>query len=48
MTEIRKCTCKHSYQDTKYGKNNRVFNIKPSKPGTFESRCTVCGKEHKS
>lgn len=42
MTTIKKCTCKdHEYQDEKYGKGNRVFNI--TKLGKW--RCTVCGKE---
>lgn len=39
---VKKCTCKHEYQDKKYGKNNRVFNV------TVKGyRCTVCGKDEK-
>lgn len=42
-------TCKSGpaaeYQDEKYGKGNRVFNLcaKGEKSGQ-EARCTVCGK----
>ncbi len=39
-TVIKSCTCKHEYQDTKYGKGMRVKN---SMHGGY--RCTVCGKE---
>ncbi len=37
---IKKCDCKHEYQDKKYGKNRRVHNhcVKAAK-----WRCTVCG-----
>ena len=41
-TKIMKCTCKHEYQDKKYGKQNRVFNQKVK---ANEYRCTVCSKE---
>jgi hypothetical protein len=42
MTKIKKCECKHDYQDKKYGKGNRVMN------STVDGwRCTVCGKEKK-
>lgn len=45
MTIIKACTCKSSYQDTKYGKDLRVMNAAPkAKGGKF--RCTVCGREH--
>lgn len=42
-TKIGFCTCKHDYQDEKYGKGKRVLNfkIKPNEGW----RCTVCGKE---
>ncbi len=43
---IYKCTCKHEYQDEKYGKGNRVFNfaVKAKEIGGSEGwRCTVCG-----
>ena len=38
---IKKCVCKHEYQDSQYGAGNRVVNeLKAS-----GYRCTVCGKE---
>jgi len=37
---IKKCTCKHEFQDKKYGKGMRVFN-----KGKEVWRCTVCRKE---
>ena len=41
-----KCeNCKpHEFQDTKYGKNVRVFNSAGSKE-TLKWRCTCCGNE---
>ena len=42
---IKKCDCKHEYQDKRYGKNNRVHNELAKKPNsTAEYRCTVCGR----
>ncbi len=44
MGKILKCSCKHEYQDKKYGKGNRVHNALASKSGRLqEYRCTVCG-----
>lgn len=40
-TKVISCTCKHEYQDKKYGAGNRVMN--PYKGGY---RCTVCGRSH--
>jgi hypothetical protein len=37
-TVIKTCTCKHNFQDVKYGKTNRVHNI-----GKKKTTCTVCG-----
>ena len=37
---ISQCTCKSEYQDSKYGKGNRIYN--PIKKG---GRCTICLKE---
>lgn len=37
---IKKCLCKHEYQDKEHGKGKRVFN----KMATGNYRCTVCGK----
>lgn len=45
MIKVIKCTCKHEYQDEKYGKGNRVANSMKSTSAT-KFRCTVCGKEH--
>lgn len=41
---IAKCTCKHEYQDAKYGNRQRVKN---TCEGKYNLRCTVCGKEDK-
>lgn len=38
-TMIRDCTCEHAYQDSKHGKNKRVFNA-----GMKSYACTVCSK----
>ena len=38
---IKKCNCKHEYQDSKYGKQKRVHN----KTSNDKFRCTVCGEE---
>ena len=38
---IKDCTCKHKYQDARYGKNKRVHNETEKKT----QRCTVCEKE---
>ena len=40
MSKITTCTCKHEFQDKKYGENKRVMN----KTGKGY-RCTVCGKD---
>ena len=37
---IKNCTCKHPFQDKRYGKGRRVHN-EAGKQGS--SRCTVCG-----
>jgi hypothetical protein len=41
---IKKCTCKHEYQDEKYGKGLRVHNecVSIRTNGKAWS-CTVCG-----
>ena len=36
---ILKCSCKHAYQDKRYGPGKRVHN----KCRTGKYRCTVCG-----
>jgi len=47
---ILSCTCKHQFQDEKYGKQNRVMC--PTMKGYDQTaksyttfRCTVCSKE---
>ncbi len=40
MTKILKCTCKHDFQDKRYGKGKRVFNVSTK---NNDYRCTVCG-----
>ena len=46
MTKIMKCTCNHSYQDTKHGKKRRVFNMGAKVvEGVFKWYCSVCGNE---
>lgn len=37
---IKRCDCKHAFQDSKYGSQMRVHTI-----GQKVFRCTVCGKE---
>jgi len=41
---ILTCTCKHAYQDTRYGANQRVHNWAPKSTATGGWRCVVCGK----
>lgn len=48
MTEIRRCTCTHQYQDEKYGKGNRVCVCNVAKTKGSDGKrfvCTVCGKD---
>lgn len=44
-TVIITCKCDSNYQDTVYGINKRLANIKGDKPDASIARCTVCGKE---
>lgn len=47
MTRPLKCTCKHEYQDERYGKGIRLHNrIKMGTPANGW-RCTVCGNVKK-
>lgn len=41
-TTISTCNCKSEFQDSKYGKYNRIFNLDQS--GT-KGTCTVCGSK---
>jgi len=43
-TKIMKCTCKHSFQDNRYGAGNRVFN-QSVRDRAIKYRCTVCSAE---
>lgn len=44
--EIKNCTCKHEYQDQKYGKDKRQCNLTSKGKISPIYRCTVCSKEH--
>lgn len=39
---VKKCNCESAFQDSVYGKGNRICN-ETAKVGKV--RCTVCGKE---
>ena len=42
---IKKCDCKHEFQDKEYGKGNRMHNPIIKKQGVPQQyRCTVCEK----
>ena len=41
-SKIKSCSCKHEYQDAKYGRGKRVMNETADKPKP-KYRCTVCG-----
>lgn len=47
MTKEMQCTCKHDFQDQKYGKGIRLFNERMAGTKTNGWRCTVCGREIK-
>lgn len=41
---IKQCTCKHEFQDKRFGKNMRVHNgMGKGGTGTEGWKCTVCG-----
>lgn len=42
---IKKCTCKHEFQDEKYGKGYRVHNPINNEANINNWRCTVCKQE---
>lgn len=42
---IKKCSCKHDFQDSEYGLNMRVMN---SCKGSTDVRCTVCNSVTKA
>ena len=41
---IKPYTCKHEFQDKRYGQGQRVFNLCIN-PKDGNARCTVCGKK---
>jgi hypothetical protein len=43
-TEVKKCNCKHEFQDKTYGTGMRVFNLDFKK---INGTCTVCGTKVK-
>jgi hypothetical protein len=45
---IRPCTCKHEFQDERYGKGNRVHTERTKvSAGERVLTCTVCRSEKK-
>jgi hypothetical protein len=40
---IMRCTCKHEYQDKRYGEGKRVHNLAVKAEAW---RCTVCGAKN--
>ena len=44
---VLRCTCKHSFQDERYGDSMRLHNEekKGAKATSTKYRCTVCGHE---
>lgn len=38
-TVLRRCKCEHAFQDSRYGKGMRVFNLSQK---SSRVRCTVC------
>jgi hypothetical protein len=41
-TVIMRCTCKHAFQDQRYGAQMRVHNVMAGKTTTVRARCTIC------
>ncbi len=42
--KVKPCICENQYQDSKYGKNQRVMNQTKKQDGKVY-RCTACGRE---
>lgn len=42
-TTVRKCNCDQAYQDSKYGKGNRIMNAGDGSKATTTYKCTSCG-----
>ena len=45
LTKVKTCTCRHEWQDGRYGKGMRVHNECKLSSGTLGWRCTVCSRE---
>lgn len=43
-TKVLRCTCKHEFQDERYGRGKRLHN-KLADKATYDWRCTVCANE---
>ena len=43
MTKIINCTCKHKFQDKRYGAGRRVANYKADGNSVV---CTICETKH--
>lgn len=43
VVETFQCNCPHEYQDSLYGKGERIHNPTSGKDSTVR-RCTVCGR----
>lgn len=49
-TKVLPCTCRHEFQDVRYGRGLRLHRIvsRKGKFGQIENRCTVCfSRPHK-
>lgn len=46
-SKIKRCDCKHEFQDKKYGNGMRVMNPTGKGDKSGDYRCTVCGKIHR-
>jgi hypothetical protein len=42
-SEVLYCTCRHEYQDFKYGKNRRLHTVSQKDKNNPHYTCTVCG-----
>lgn len=42
---VADCSCKHDFQDERYGKGRRVHILIVKKSQQAVKRCTVCAKE---
>jgi len=46
--KVMKCSCESKFQDSKYGKNNRVHTVGGSSQMNNTYTCTVCGNKANS